>query len=510
MKSKKTGIWYIVLIVILVAAVVGGHFLIHPSTQGDPNGQTEEKIRTLPSKWELESEEEDSEVMPYYPHVDKSLDFAALAAEETNKDYKEMAEYFASVVPSMENAVTGKYKDKNLIFLLCEAFSPYVVSEEYTPYLWKITHQGYAFNFYNTVPHNTNNSEFCAITSIYPDHSYRDKGWNAFYKSNPCSNSASTYLPYTFANSFNAAGGKSYYYHYNKGSYYQRNKSHANFGFETSFIGAGLEGVVRFPNYDLEMFEQAVPKLLTPGKDGKIQRFNAMFLTFGGHSVYQPANIVARRYSDFKNTLPYKSEKIKNYVAQHQDLEASVKLIYTSLEEAGILEDTIIIITPDHWPYGMDAGNFKNGLSILSELAGTDLNATAQDTFLNQYKGIFCIFDATMDELVEVEAPMCSYDITPTLLNLWGFEYDSRLLMGRDIFSDSEHVAVFYDFGFVAEDFFYNNSSKKAYTMDRQVGDETVQAKAKELVGKIAKKYGISKKMQKKDYFGHILKQGDN
>ena len=61
------------------------------------------------------------------------------------------------------------------------------------------------------------------------------------------------------------------------------------------------------------------------------------------------ANAVARRYSDFKKTLPYKSESVKNYVAQHQDLEAAAKILYESLEEAGILQDTIICISADHW-----------------------------------------------------------------------------------------------------------------------------------------------------------------
>lgn len=42
-------------------------------------------------------------------------------------------------------------------------------------------------------------------------------------------------------------------------------------------------------------------------------------------------------------------------------------------------------------------------------------------------------------------------DILPTLSNMFGLEYDSRLLMGRDIFSDSEGFVVFKDKSWISE-----------------------------------------------------------
>ena len=56
-----------------------------------------------------------------------------------------------------------------------------------------------------------------------------------------------------------------------------------------------------------------------------------------------------------------------------------------------------------------------------------------------------------MTEPVRVTKPCSSLDILPTLSNLFGLEYDSRLLMGRDILSDSEGLVVLSDRSFLTE-----------------------------------------------------------
>ena len=43
-------------------------------------------------------------------------------------------------------------------------------------------------------------------------------------------------------------------------------------------------------------------------------------------------------------------------------------------------------------------------------------------------------------EPIIVDSPTSSMDILPTLSNLFGTEYDSRLFVGRDVFSDAEAI----------------------------------------------------------------------
>ena len=62
---------------------------------------------------------------------------------------------------------------------------------------------------------------------------------------------------------------------------------------------------------------------------------------------------------------------------------------------------------------------------------------------------------------IVVEKPCCSVDVLPTLLNLFGFEYDSRLYAGRDIFSEQEGMVIFNDRSFVTDGVIYNRKTKE-------------------------------------------------
>ena len=61
-----------------------------------------------------------------------------------------------------------------------------------------------------------------------------------------------------------------------------------------------------------------------------------------------------------------------------------------------------------------------------------------------------------MKEPVHIEKPCCSMDVLPTLLNLFGLEYDSRLLAGRDILSDAPGLVVLSNRSFISDFGRYN------------------------------------------------------
>ena len=52
------------------------------------------------------------------------------------------------------------------------------------------------------------------------------------------------------------------------------------------------------------------------------------------------------------------------------------------------------------------------------------------------------IYCADMEEPIVVDKPCSSIDIIPTVSNLFGLEYDSRLMMGTDILSDSDPLVI--------------------------------------------------------------------
>lgn len=89
----------------------------------------------LPSLPQPEEPVEDVTPEPVvYGYNTLDIDFAALADSASNSTLSSIHRYVASRTPSRQNEYTGMFKGKNLILLTAEAFSPWFISEELTPY----------------------------------------------------------------------------------------------------------------------------------------------------------------------------------------------------------------------------------------------------------------------------------------------------------------------------------------------------------------------------------------
>ena len=93
-----------------------------------PDGKHEDFQSVLPS--------------PQAAYNSFDVDFDELIAQETDEDIKNLHRYYSSVLPSEQNDYTGIFKGKNLIFICAEAFSPYCISQEKTPTLYKLSYNG--------------------------------------------------------------------------------------------------------------------------------------------------------------------------------------------------------------------------------------------------------------------------------------------------------------------------------------------------------------------------------
>jgi lipoteichoic acid synthase len=90
----------------------------------------------------------------------------------------------------------------------------------------------------------------------------------------------------------------------------------------------------------------------------------------------------------------------------------------------------VIVLVSDHYLYGLSSGEGY----YLPELYGYNpQNMIERD---HNRLIIWCGILEDMDPIV-VDTPTFSLDILPTLSNLFGTEFDSRLMAGRDVFSDA-------------------------------------------------------------------------
>ena len=127
------------------------------------------------------------------------------------------------------------------------------------------------------------------------------------------------------------------------------------------------------------------------------------------------------------------------------------------LETAGVAGDTLIAICADHHPYALETGeSWGNSEDYLGELYGYTVTNNAQRDHNAFILWSGCLENENSDMAATISSPTYSLDILPTLCNLFGIEYDSRLLVGRDVFSDEEAIVIWPDYNWKTERGYYD------------------------------------------------------
>ena len=401
------------------------------------------------------------------------IDFAALAETETNPDIQTLHEYFASVAPTRKNEYTGMFEGYNLIMLTAEGFSPWAVDEEVTPTLYKLTHEGFVFNNFYTALWwtSTSDGEYVACTGLIPS------GSNSMKKS------AEHSLPFCLGWQFGRLGYQTKAYHNHTYTYYGRDKTHPNMGYDYKGVGNGLEVKQTWPESDLEMIEVTAPEYIGD------EPFHVYYMTVSGHMQYTfIGNSMSTKNRDAVADLPY-SEEAKAYIACNVELDRALERLIELLTEAGVADKTVIALSSDHYPYGLEKDK-------IDELAGHEV-----DENFEIYKNHFILWSAGMDETIVIDKPCSSLDILPTLSNLFGLPYDSRLLMGRDILSDAEPLVILSNRSFITDKVMYNSRTGETIPLTEE---ELPEDYVRSINAQINAKFTASAGILQNDYYSTI------
>ena len=408
------------------------------------------------------------------------IDFDKLIKNEEDNTIKEMHEYFSTQEASKKNKYTGMFKDKNLIVLVGESFSSLAIREDLTPNLYKLYKEGFQFdNFYTPIfPVSTADGEYITDTSLIP----KEGVWSFLRV-------AGNYMPYSYANVFEKQGYSSNAYHNHTATYYERDKYIETMGYNSYLaVGTGLEDRMdtsNWPNSDYEMVKTTVDDYINN------EKFMAYYMTVSGHMNYTKLGnaMVYKNWEQVKD-LPY-SNKAKGYLAANIELDKAVGELLSRLEQAGKLEDTVIVISGDHYPYGL----------TLDEI--NELSTFERDDKFEKFRMPFLIWSGSMKGPIKVEKIGSSLDVLPTVLNLFGEEFDSRLLMGRDILSDSDPIVIFSDRSFITDKGRYNSLTEQ-FTPNEGVTIE--EGYVDKINTRIYKKYQMSRLILENDYYKHVFR----
>lgn len=407
------------------------------------------------------------------------IDFEALAESTDDEMLRSLDQFFDTMLPTRKNDYTGMLEGYNLITICAESFCPYFISEELTPTLYKLSNTGIIFkNYYGTFQSVTTNGEYTMNMGLYPDMS-RTKTQSSFDVS------SNNYLPFCLGNALKNLGYQTWAYHDYIGDFYNRNVTHPNMGYTFKAADSGLDITVDWPSSDLEMLQASVDDYINSGSP-----FHAYYMTFSGHYQYNWENAMSAKNRDKVESLPY-SDTVKAYIACNLELEYALEYLMERLEQAGVADKTCIVLTNDHYPYGLTEEEYN-------ELAGEEI-----DTTFERYRNSFICYVPGLRENITVDEYCSTADILPTLLNLFGVEYDSRLLEGTDVFSDGIHMAILSDQSFITESFRFD-ASTETVTVTRE-GTEVSETMLDNYRLYVSNKFALSTGILNNDYYGHVF-----
>ena len=395
-----------------------GGFQVDEPSDG-PSTRTPASEDPSPDTAPVQADEEAEE--PFVPEpATLDLDFEELAQNTDNATWAELDRYVASLEPSHTNAYTGLFKGYNLIFVSAEAFSAEAIRPDITPTLYSLWKYGIQLtDYYQFDTAGTTGGECANLFGLLATDGGSSVRETAGYNN---------YL--TLGNLLNREGYNGWAFHNNTYTYYGRDTTHNNLGYNNGYMGYGngMEQWVtwQWPQSDLEMMSATFDNLY-----GKSSPFNVYYMSVSGHSNYDPwDNAMSQKNWDRVADLPY-SDRVKGYLAANVELDRAMEYLLKRLKQEHIYRKTVIVISADHFPYGLDDDGPIGQLPYLSELYGYDVT----DVFQRDHNRpiIWCGSLPKQGLHLVVDSPTMSIDLLPTLCNLFGLPWDSRLLPGRDV-----------------------------------------------------------------------------
>ena len=417
-------------------------------------------------------EEKEEEIVPEEPNYIREIDdtkWQELMNNETNEKIKQLDEFYMAQNITAKNEYTGIFENKNLILIMVEAFDNVAINKEVAPTLYKMATEGFYFDNYYTPKYSctTGESEYIGLTSIIPS-------------STVCT--PNTYRNNTYTDTiFNLFNNKDYYsssYHNWNDQYYSRTVLHQNIGSD-KFYDVDALGIKIIQGWqsDYDLMVKAMPHFVNEDK------FFSFIITSSTHFPYDVDSTVVTRNWDKVKNLNY-STKIKRYLAKVAELDKGLEYLLTELEKQDKLDDTVIVLFGDHHP-------LKMGLS--------DLNSASS---IDRYEGFnedrlpFIIYNSEIEGKT-ISTTSSTFDILPTLANMFNLDYDPRLYVGKDIFSEDEKIVIFTNGSWATDKALYFSSTGKYEALQDNVDEEYIN----KINTKVSNLFTVSDLTLKTDYF---------
>lgn len=365
-------------------------------------------------------------------------------------EINEIEEYTKKETKSKQKSdLEGIAKGKNVIYISAESIQSFVINKklngkEITPFLNDLIEDSYYFeNFYHqTEQGKTSDSEFIVENSLYP----LPRGAVFFTHSQNELNAVPEII--------SDYGYTSAVFHANNKSFWNRDVMYDSMGYDhfysEEYYDVTPENSIGWGLNDKEFFKQSIKYM-----DSMKKPFYAKFITLTNHFPFElpEEDQSIDKYDSNSRTL-------NQYFTTVRYMDESIENFFKHLKDAGMYEDSIIVIYGDH--YGISQYHDASTAKFI----GKEIRPF-EHVQLQRVPFIVHIPGHEDDRVIsKVSGQM---DVKPTILSMLGIENKKDVTFGTDLFTDDKDpFVVLRDGSFISEDYLYSKNT----CYDRETGEE--------------------------------------
>lgn len=360
-----------------------------------------------------------------YEYTVRNFYITFLKSDEgaNQKDLDFLKEEYSKEKEVNKNKYTEKYKDNNLIIVQLEGLDSWLINKNDTPTLYNMMKNSINFtnhySYYNGGG-STFNSEFAVNTGFITPLSYTQNAYT-FNKNS---------FPYSLAHLFKEQGYTVNAFHMNTKEYYSRGTNYKNWGYD-NYYGLVDQNTYKDNSYYLDrellLNEEFKEKMFGS------EKFVDYIITYTNHMPFSPEKGNCKMLLDLDSkeneNVSYDLTEEDCARRQAKETDYMMELLVKELKERELFDKTTIVVLTDHYLYTL------SDKSILDKYKNTSNNLINHTPFF--------IYTNNKDKKT-IKTVTSQLNVLPTLLNLFGIDYNPNYYIGQDALSNNYQKLVFF------------------------------------------------------------------
>lgn len=321
--------------------------------------------------------------------------------------------------PGVEPATVPVFdlKGRDVVFIMVESLQGFAVGRmvggsPVTPNIDALAAEGIRFTsaYQQVSAGNTSDGEYVYVTGLYP------------LEGAPISQEFGNRIIPGLPRALGRAGYRTMTFHPNEVTFWSRHMLYPALGYESVYDAEfyGEEDVVGIGPSDDVLYSKAAKVLRSTGSGE--EPFFAFFVTLTGHHPFRmPAD---KRHLELPSGM--EDTLVGDYLVAMNYADGAIGRFVEDLKDAGLYENTVFVVTGDHFGLQRSAMSAKD-LAVAEDVLGRPY------TDADRLNIPVVISAPGATERTVVDAPIGQTDVAPTLATLLGVDLGDRPVFGRDL-----------------------------------------------------------------------------